>query len=122
MYCPSCGTDLPANARFCGNCRHEISPASHPAEPQQHTQQMDPAAVHIVGGNTPPAEVAPHLKWGVIVASLVLPVIGIVMGLVYLLGDASAEKKSVGKLWLIVGVIMAVVWMLASMDSGTIYY
>lgn len=121
MYCPSCGTDLPDNARFCGKCRHEFYPATQAAEP--HYAQPSPASPPpIVHGSETAPEIAPILKWGVIAGSLLLPFIGIVMGLIYIFSNPSAEKKAVGKLWLIVGAVMAVVWMLASMNSGTYYY
>ncbi|MEW8469731.1 MAG: zinc ribbon domain-containing protein, partial [Candidatus Thiodiazotropha sp.] len=25
MFCPECGTENPDSARFCGNCRHQLS-------------------------------------------------------------------------------------------------
>jgi hypothetical protein len=50
------------------------------------------------------------MKNGMIAASIIFPIVGIVVGVVFL-NDANPEKKAAGKLWLIIGCIAAVVWM-----------
>jgi ATP/ADP translocase len=49
------------------------------------------------------------LKNGMIIASIILPIVGIVAGVMFLL-DANPEKKAAGKLWLIIGIVFAVIW------------
>jgi hypothetical protein len=47
------------------------------------------------------------MKIGIIVGTVFIPLLGIVMGLIYM-NDANPEKKAVGKLWLYVGIGMTV--------------
>jgi hypothetical protein len=44
--------------------------------------------------------VSPGLKWGVGIASVLVPLVGFIMGIIYMV-DANLEKKAAGKLWLI---------------------
>jgi uncharacterized membrane protein YvbJ len=97
VYCPKCGQANPDEAKFCGKCGAAMTPA--------------PAFSSAGHGATDALAVNPTLKNGVLVGSLFLPIVGIVMGIVYLL-DANAEKKATGKLWLIVSVIAGLVWAL----------
>lgn len=97
MFCPKCGQSNPDEAKFCGKCGAAVSAAA-------------PKPVHAVSGAATDAEVVSQgMKNGMLVASIILPVIGIVVGIVYLL-DANPAKKEAGKLWLIVGIVAAVVW------------
>ena len=47
------------------------------------------------------------MKNGMIAASIILPIVGIVVGIIYMLDD-NPEKKAAGKLWLIIGIVAAV--------------
>ena len=61
------------------------------------------------GDSAPP--VNPALKWLVAAGTLIIPLIGMVMGIIYL-NDANPAKKSTGKLWLWVGIAAALFWIL----------
>ena len=98
MFCPSCGQSNPDEAKFCGKCGAAIAVAATP----------NPAHVE-PGAAKDSAVVSQTMKTWMLVASIVLPVVGIVVGIVYLL-DANPEKKESGKLWLIVGIVAAVIW------------
>lgn len=106
MNCLQCGTPNPADAKFCGSCG-----ASLPASPAPPPPPPPPAGEAVSQG----------LKIGVIIGSLFIPLLGIVMGILYL-NDPNPEKKAVGKLWLIVGVAAVVLGcvclMLAAMAGG----
>ncbi len=98
MFCPSCGQSNPDEAKFCGKCGAAIAVAA------------TPKPVHVEpGAAKDSAVVSQTMKTWMLVASIVLPVVGIVVGIVYLL-DANPEKKESGKLWLIVGIVAAVIW------------
>lgn len=125
MFCPACGAKAPDNARFCGNCRHNLQPQA-PDKPADAGStgfvQSEPApviqgkphGVVITQGNAS-EEVSPLLKWGVVVGSLFMPFIAIVMGIIYLnRKDGSGETKSVGKMWLIVGIVFVFLWAIGS--------
>ena len=99
MFCPKCGQQNPDEAKFCGKCGATVSVAAAP--PPSHFSA--PGAVSDTGA------VSPTLKNGMIVASIIVPIVGIVAGVIFLL-DANPEKKAAGKLWLTIGIIAAVVW------------
>jgi hypothetical protein len=92
MNCPQCQAQNPPDAKFCGSCGATLS-ASAPA-PGANFPTPPPVSGEPVGQG---------LKIGIIIGSLFVPILGIVMGLVYL-NDPNPQKKAVGKLWLMVGV------------------
>ncbi len=106
MFCPSCGHDNPANAQFCGSCGATMA-APTPTPPLERVSGGRAAAEVVSGG----------LKWGITAATVFVPLIGIIMGVIYL-RDANPEKKAVGKLWLWVGVGMAVLFLFANLGSS----
>jgi len=85
MYCSKCGADNPDVAKFCGTCS---SPMSLP-QTGKLAAKGDQSAV------------SDGMKVGIAVASALIPIIGLIMGVIYL-NDANPEKKSAGKIWLIV--------------------
>lgn len=101
MFCPKCGQTNPSEAKFCGKCGAAMALAD--TQPPADTSGSKPAT-------TAPA-VNPALKNGILVGSVLVPILGIIMGIIYLL-DANAEKKAVGRLWLMVGGIAALVWII----------
>ena len=112
MYCPACGQEVPDEAKFCGNCRHQLKQAQSAApDSQENTSQQQEAVVV----DTTEPEVSPGLKWGILAATIFIPLIGFVMGLVYLLQqNNSEEKKSVGKMWLITSIVLGVIYVVGS--------
>lgn len=50
----------------------------------------------------PTAAVSDELKWGIAVGTVLVPLLGIIMGLVYM-NDPSVEKQAAGKLWFYLG-------------------
>lgn len=108
MFCAKCGEENPDDARFCGACGATCA-----------TQKSDPPPVTKVV--KPPEDVktgavTDGLKYGILGGSLFFPIIGIVMGLIYFLSEGSEEKKSVGKLWLGAGIVLAIFY---AMITGT---
>ena len=79
MQCAKCGLENPADAKFCGRCG-ETMPV-------------------LTGGET----VSQGLKTGIIIASIFMPLVGFIMGAIYM-NEANLEKKKVGRLWLYVGI------------------
>ena len=55
MQCPSCGSQLPSNAKFCGSCGHTLQAASVPpaAAPQAAANVPAVSAGSVSGGLTP---------------------------------------------------------------------
>lgn|GEM_PF-3525566 len=108
MYCPSCSHENQPNARFCGKCGAAMSAP----QPPVHTSSGG------TGGPTGSGDpVNNGLKYGVMIGSVFIPVLGIILGIIFM-NDAQPQKKAVGKLWLWVGIGAMVVWCILSAMSG----
>ena len=110
MYCPKCGLDNPDEARFCGKCATALP--TRQAPPQAPQQPSWPGTTARV---SEPA-VSPGLKMGIGIGSVLLPLIGFIMGIVYMV-DANPEKKAVGKFWLLMACGGMVLYCLISVAS-----
>lgn len=97
MFCPHCGNENEADVRFCGHCGR---PIGEPARPSGSVAQHDPVeSVRVVAPGEAVDVVSPALKWGVLAASVLMPLIGIAMGLFYWIRAESDDKVAVGKVW-----------------------
>ncbi len=112
MFCSECGAQNEDDARFCGECGTSMAGAGGNAEPAREEAPgfIDPGASQSTAAGT----ISDGLKYGILGASVLMPLIGIIMGLVYLLKADSDESKSVGKLWLFGGLALAVLWAFVS--------
>jgi zinc-ribbon domain len=108
MRCPKCGEENPAEAKFCGKCATRLAAAdpSVSARPSSHP----PAGDEVVSDG---------LKIGIIVGSLFIPLLGIIMGAIYM-NDRSPAKKAVGKTWLYVGIGVFAIECICVMASGVL--
>jgi len=89
MQCSKCNFENPGDAKFCGKCGEPLkAPAPMPSAGQAVPQM---------------------LKIGILVGSIFIPLLGIIMGAIYL-NDPDSEKKKVGKLWLLVSLAIMVGW------------
>ena len=100
MFCPHCSYNNPAEAKFCAKCGKSL----------QFANPADNSQSNFNSGGKP--TVSEGMKWGILIATVFIPIIGIVMGIIYL-QDPNPEKKAAGKLWLYGGGIMAFVYMLS---------
>ncbi|MEW6608217.1 MAG: zinc-ribbon domain-containing protein [bacterium] len=98
MLCPKCGFENPDGAKFCGKCGTSMT-IDYRTEPQ--TQIGKPP--FLPDG----APVSSGLKTGIIVGTLFIPLLGIIMGIIYM-NDPNPAKKAVGRLWLWVGISVCV--------------
>ena len=85
MQCAKCSFDNTPEAKFCVRCGEPLK-AAPPAPPA-------PSG----GGEAVPQ----GLKIGIMIASFFIPLLGIIMGAIYM-NDPNPEKKKVGRLWLYV--------------------
>lgn len=121
MYCPHCGDKNPDDARFCGNCGKPLpAGASAGQTPPTRTASAAPARPVTSASALPAGDevVSSEMKIGIAVASVILPVVGIVMGIIYI-ASSSASRKAAGRLWLIVGGAMTIFY--CSLASLTAY-
>lgn len=105
MLCPKCGTENSDEAILCVKCGARL------VKDGEETPQPEPS-VHqrIVGIDLKPkapekSGVSNGLYIGVMIATVIFPIIGIIMGFTYMRKDHPSAKKA-GKNWLIVGAIM----------------
>jgi len=94
MFCQKCGKENLEEAGFCGFCGAPLAP----------TARAPVSAPPATSGAQP---VSNGLTIGICIASLFIPLVGIIMGGIYM-SDANPAKKSAGKLWLIVGAAVMV--------------
>jgi uncharacterized membrane protein YvbJ len=106
MLCPKCGQDNPAEAKFCGKCATRLSP----------TPSTFSAPVSTTGGA---GDVSQGMKIGIIVGSIVIPLLGIIMGLIYM-NDANPSKKAAGKIWLFTGIGVIAFYCICALASGVL--
>jgi uncharacterized membrane protein YvbJ len=106
MFCPECGSENPDDASFCGACGEKFDVVN------ERVEQEPQPVMRFVDLRETEAPVPSGLKYGVLAASLFIPLIGIVMGLYYLIKGESEQKKGTGRLWLYVGVGLAFLYML----------
>jgi len=104
MRCPTCGQENPAEAKFCGKCATRLTSADT-------TVSGSSGPVASVG------EVSQGLKVGIILGTVIIPLLGIIMGLVYM-NDPKPAKKAVGKIWLFVGIGVMALECVCALASG----
>jgi uncharacterized membrane protein YvbJ len=109
MYCRDCGKTIPDDSVFCPECGAKLAAA--PAG--------DSRAFGGVGSNTaaPAVPVSSGLNIGIIIASLFMPIVGLVMGFIYF-RDPNPAKKKAGRTWLWVGAGAGLFWILASLGNA----
>lgn len=108
MFCRDCGKTIPDDSAFCPECGAKLAAA--------------PAGGLAFGGaaalaDAPAAPVSSGMNIGVIVASLFIPIVGLIMGFIYL-RDPHPAKKKAGRTWLWVGAGASVFWILASLGNS----
>lgn len=101
MFCPHCSHQNPPEAKFCANCGKSMV-----VEPVPESK----AAGFFKSDET--GTVSDALKWGILIATVFIPLVGIVMGIIYLQNDHPV-KKATGKLWLYGGLIMILIYALS---------
>ena len=111
MFSPQCGKENEAGARFCGDCGATIAdpmpaPSPTPVQSAEPLRTVTPGAAGEV--------VPPGVKWGVLGVSVLLPVVGLVMGLYYWIKAESPDKVATGKLWFFGALALSVVYSLLS--------
>jgi uncharacterized membrane protein YvbJ len=104
MFCPKCGEKNPEDARFCGKCGAPL-PAGAPSQASSSGYGISPASA---AGDASSA-IAPNVKVLGTIGAIVIPFLGIVLGIVFM-NDPHPAKKSLGRRWLFLGIGMIFVW------------
>lgn len=105
MKCSSCGFENEGEAKFCGGCGAALAAPPRP-----------PAPPGPPGG----AQIVPDgLNLGIILGSLFVPLLGIIMGAMYM-NDPIPEKKKAGKRWLLTGIGVVVAYCVLGFFCGVL--
>lgn len=121
MLCPKCGTENTDQAEFCVNCHEDLlnKPQVNPESTQwnsgernnqNETKAPDALTREVTSTYSSEKEkpvVSNGLNITIIVATIIIPLIGIAMGYTYFRKDHPEAKKA-GKNWFILGSIMFV--------------
>jgi zinc-ribbon domain len=94
VFCPRCAHENPDEAQFCGNCG-----AALPTTTPSGSSRSVAGGVGATGGRA----VSSELKIGIIIGTLFIPLLGIILGIVFM-NDALPEKNAVGRIWLYTGI------------------
>lgn len=108
MFCQLCGTENPDNAKFCGSCGSKLIAENNSSTDDQHEEVVD--ITHDNNQN----HVSDLMKYGVLVCTVLIPFIGMVMGLIYITQGETDDKKDVGKLWLYTSIVIIVLYLMFS--------
>jgi hypothetical protein len=126
MLCPECGTENTDQAKFCINCHQHllnkppVDSDIHQRQNDERLIQSEPKTPQILkvseknsthSSDTEKPVVSTGLNIGIIIGTIIFPVIGIAMGYTYFRKDHPDAKKA-GKNWLIFGLIMILVYIL----------
>lgn len=95
MFCPSCAHKNVDEAKFCAKCGAPLRVQAAPSPNPPVSPPVSPPIAAITVSN--------GMKWGITAGTVLFPVLGIVMGIIYM-RDANPDKKAAGKLWLGVGI------------------
>lgn len=107
--CPNCKHQNPDEAKFCGKC-------GKPLLVEQETRTYSKPDSSFATG-APRETVSQGLNIAIILVTLVVPIVGIIMGIIYM-NDSNPAKKSAGKTWLWVGVGAGVFWCIFSLATS----
>lgn len=105
MFCPKCGAENPDEAKFCGSCGATMA------------VKKEEFASSFKDTQTTTQVVSQEMKIIMIIASIIIPLVGIIMGLIYM-ADPNPSKKAAGKTWLIVGIGASLVYCLIFAAAG----
>ena len=99
MFCSSCGKSIPDDSSFCPECGVVlVTPPPYAASPL-----------------SAPEGVSNSLFWGIIIATVFIPLVGIIYGLINMNTKDQAKRKA-GKVWLLVGLGCMVVYAIATLS------
>ena len=125
MFCKYCGKEVDQNATICANCGGEVTPLAsdgtiptNKAVPQQPVQPQQGQYIppypqqyqHIIDPNEPASV-------GIIIVCVLIPIIGIIMGCVYM----SDGRKRAGKAYLTASLITIGVGILISIITFIVF-
>ena len=94
MQCPKCNFENPPEAKFCGRCGETMKPSAPP-----------------MPSVPPDGGVSKEMKIGIAIGSAIIPLLGIIMGAIYM-NDPNPNKKAAGKLWLFISLGAMALWCL----------
>jgi len=130
-FCPNCGTRITDPEQGCPNCRTSASNSADAADRKEYTapaggpEPKNENAQSVYRNFTPPAEnknFSNGLKVLFVTISIIIPVAGIIFGIVaaiILMTNPSKDYKSFGLALLILNIILLVFFLFCCVFTGT---
>ncbi len=108
MFCQVCGKENPENAHFCGDCGTKLIGASSKPTSDQQAKVVDIAL------DDKQEPISDLMKYGVLAATVLIPFIGMIMGIIFIIQSETETRKDVGKLWLYTSIGIIVLYLMFS--------
>ncbi len=105
MLCPKCETENSDEAESCTNCGEKLGKASEKAPQSEAVVHQRITGIDLKPKSVNNSGVSNGLYISILIATVIFPIIGIIMGFTYMRKDHPSAKKA-GKNWLIIGAIM----------------
>lgn len=115
MICKKCNAENPDEAVFCSNCGAKMQEET--AEPAAPVAAPAPQTVVVRSENKIPAEYKPVSPWGYLGLQILycIPVVGFIFLLIHTFNGSNLNRRNFARSYwcaLLVGVIIAVVWVI----------
>lgn len=119
MFCSKCGKEIPDDSAFCPFCGETVTPGGTTAAPSPSVEQFSAPAAAVSASitGTQETKVSTGMLVGIIILTIFIPLVGLIMGPIYM-KDPSQAKKKAGKIWLWVGVVSLILNLMVLMAGG----
>lgn len=105
MLCPKCETENSDEAKLCANCGERLVRDSEEAPQPEPVAHQRITGIDLKPNSSKKVGVSNGLYIGIMIATVIFPIIGVIMGFTYMRKDHPSAKRA-GKNWLIVGAVM----------------
>ena len=110
-YCVKCGSEIPANSKFCSQCG---APADGPAS--QYTNVEQPTSAPAYGYQYPVAQEGKALGICAIVFGVLIPLVGFICGIVGMTTYKEESNKSLATIGLIVSIVCFLLYLIIALS------
>ncbi len=106
MFCQVCGKENPENANFCGGCGTKLIRASGKSTSDRQARVVD---ITLDDKQKPVSDL---MKYGVVAGTVLIPFIGMILGIIFIIQSETETKKDVGRFWLYTSIGIIVLYLM----------